>query len=38
MAELHSRILICWVLVVFITLFGALSNAEVAGLLVDTGG
>lgn len=39
-AELHSSgwILICWVLGGIITLFGALSNAEVAGLLADTGG
>ncbi|QNF31581.1 amino acid permease [Adhaeribacter swui] len=38
--ELHSSgwILICWVLGGIITLFGALSNAEVAGLLADTGG
>ena len=39
-AELHSSgwILICWILGGVITLFGALSNAEVAGLLADTGG
>jgi len=39
-AELHSSgwILLCWVLGGAITLFGALSNAEVAGLLADTGG
>ena len=39
-AELHSSgwVLICWVLGGIITLFGALSNAEVAGLLADTGG
>ncbi|MDB5190501.1 MAG: amino acid permease, partial [Segetibacter sp.] len=39
-AELHSSgwILICWVLAGLISLFGALSNAEVAGLLADTGG
>lgn len=39
-AELHSSgwILICWILGGIITLFGALSNAEVAGLLADTGG
>src|SRR5450755_1835691 len=39
-AELHSSgwILFCWVLGGAITLFGALSNAEVAGLLADTGG
>lgn len=39
-AELHSSgwVLICWMLGGIITLFGALSNAEVAGLLADTGG
>src|SRR5258705_5008650 len=39
-AELHSSgwVLICWVLAGIITLFGALCNAEVAGLLADTGG
>lgn len=39
-AELNSSgwVLICWVLGGIITLFGALSNAEVAGLLADTGG
>ena len=39
-AELHSSgwILVCWVLGGIISLFGALSNAEVAGLLADTGG
>jgi len=39
-AELHSSgwVLICWLLGGIITLFGALSNAEVAGLLADTGG
>lgn len=39
-AELHSPgwVLICWLLGGIITLFGALSNAEVAGLLADTGG
>ncbi|MFN8256084.1 MAG: amino acid permease [Bacteroidales bacterium] len=31
-------ILIAWILGGIITLFGALSNAEVAGLLADTGG
>src|SRR5229473_677481 len=38
--ELHSSvwILFCWVLGGVITLFGALSNAEVAGLLANTGG
>ncbi len=39
-AELHSPgwVLVCWLLGGIITLFGALSNAEVAGLLADTGG
>lgn len=39
-AELHSSgwVIIAWVLGGIITLFGALSNAEVAGLLADTGG
>ncbi|MGI4728770.1 MAG: APC family permease [Janthinobacterium lividum] len=39
-AELHSSgwVLIAWILGGIITLFGALSNAEVAGLLADTGG
>ena len=39
-AELHSPgwVLLCWVLGGIITLFGALCNAEVAGLLADTGG
>src|SRR5215210_1751103 len=39
-AELQSAgwVLICWLLGGVITLFGALSNAEVAGLLADTGG
>ncbi len=39
-AELHSSgwVLICWILAGLISLFGALSNAEVAGLLADTGG
>jgi basic amino acid/polyamine antiporter, APA family len=39
-AELHSSIwiLMAWVAGGIITLFGALSNAEVAGLLADTGG
>ncbi len=39
-AELHSSawILAAWVVGGIITLFGALSNAEVAGLLADTGG
>jgi APA family basic amino acid/polyamine antiporter len=37
---LHSPgwVLVCWVLGGIISLFGALSNAEVAGLLADTGG
>jgi APA family basic amino acid/polyamine antiporter len=39
-SELHSSIwiLMAWVVGGIITLFGALSNAEVAGLLADTGG
>jgi basic amino acid/polyamine antiporter, APA family len=39
-AELHSSgwVLIAWIVGGLITLFGALSNAEVAGLLADTGG
>lgn len=39
-AELHSSgwILIAWVLGGLITMLGALSNAEVAGMLADTGG
>ncbi len=39
-AELHSSgwVLMAWLLGGIITLFGALSNAEVAGLLADTGG
>ncbi|HEY4207886.1 MAG TPA: amino acid permease, partial [Puia sp.] len=39
-AELHSSgwVLICWVLGGVISLFGALSNAEVASMLADTGG
>jgi len=39
-AELHSSgwVLFCWVLGGVITLFGALSNAEVSGLLAATGG
>jgi APA family basic amino acid/polyamine antiporter len=38
--ELQSPawVLLCWALAGMITLFGALSNAEVAGLLADTGG
>src|ERR1700733_12615560 len=38
--ELHSSgwVLVCWVLAGMISLFGALCNAEVAGLLADTGG
>lgn len=31
-------VLVCWLLAGLISLFGALSNAEVAGLLADTGG
>ena len=39
-AEMHSSgwVLIVWVVAGIITLFGALCNAEVAGLLADTGG
>jgi APA family basic amino acid/polyamine antiporter len=39
-AGLHSAgwVLICWVVAGIISLFGALCNAEVAGLLADTGG
>jgi basic amino acid/polyamine antiporter, APA family len=39
-AELHSSVwvLLAWVAAGIITIFGALSNAEVAGLLADTGG
>jgi basic amino acid/polyamine antiporter, APA family len=39
-AELQSSgwVLVCWVLGGIISLFGALSYAEVAGLLADTGG
>lgn len=39
-AELHSSgwVLIAWALAGIISLFGALCNAEVAGLLADTGG
>jgi basic amino acid/polyamine antiporter, APA family len=39
-SELHSSIwiLLAWIVGGIITLFGALSNAEVAGLLADTGG
>jgi APA family basic amino acid/polyamine antiporter len=38
--ELHSSIWIiaAWIAAGIITLFGALSNAEVAGMLADTGG
>jgi basic amino acid/polyamine antiporter, APA family len=38
--ELHSSgwVLIAWILAGAISLFGALCNAEVAGLLADTGG
>ncbi|MBX3253065.1 MAG: amino acid permease [Chitinophagaceae bacterium] len=38
--ELHSPgwVLVCWMLGGIITLFGALSNAEIAGMLADTGG
>src|SRR5215207_2016821 len=39
-AELQSPgwVLLCWVFAGIISLFGALSNAEVAGMLADTGG
>ena len=39
-AELQSPtwVLVCWILAGVITLCGALSNAEVAGLLADSGG
>jgi basic amino acid/polyamine antiporter, APA family len=39
-SELHSSawILMAWIVAGIITIFGALSNAEVAGLLADTGG
>jgi APA family basic amino acid/polyamine antiporter len=39
-SELHSSgwILICWILGGIITMFGALSNAEIASMLADTGG
>ena len=39
-AELHSSgwVLICWVLAGIISLFGALSNAEIASMLADMGG
>ncbi len=39
-AELHSSgwVLICWVLGGVITMFGGISNAEIASMLADTGG
>ncbi|MEO8719472.1 MAG: amino acid permease [Ginsengibacter sp.] len=39
-AELHSSgwIIVCWILGGIITMFGALSNAEIASMLADTGG
>lgn len=39
-AELHSAgwILLCWVIGGLITAFGAVSNAEIASMLADTGG
>ncbi len=39
-AELHSSVWIiaAWIAAGIITLFGALSNAEVAGMMADTGG
>jgi basic amino acid/polyamine antiporter, APA family len=33
-----SLVLVCWILAGIISLFGALSNAEVAGMLADSGG
>lgn len=33
-----SLILLCWILAGIISLFGALSNAEIAGMLADAGG
>jgi APA family basic amino acid/polyamine antiporter len=38
--ELHSSIwiIMAWIVAGIITIFGALSNAEIAGLLADTGG
>ncbi len=38
--DLHSAgwILLCWLLGGIITLIGALSNAEIAGMMADTGG
>jgi basic amino acid/polyamine antiporter, APA family len=39
-AELQSPtlVLFCWILAGVISLFGALSNAEIAGILADSGG
>lgn len=39
-SELDSAlmVLVCWIVGGVITLFGALSNAELAGMLADTGG
>lgn len=39
-AELGSPLLVllCWAMAGLITLFGALSNAEIAGMLADSGG
>ena len=39
-AELHSSgwVLVCWALGGVISMFGALSNAEIASMLADTGG
>lgn len=39
-AELHSSgwVLVCWLLGGIITMFGAISNAEIASMLADTGG
>ena len=33
-----SLVLLCWILAGLISLFGALSNAEIAGMLADAGG
>lgn len=39
-AELHSPglLLLCWLIAGFVTLLGALSNAEVAGIIAEPGG
>src|ERR1035437_1000681 len=33
-----TLVLLCWILAGIISLFGALSNAEIAGMLADAGG